>query len=115
MIVIQCIECGGKKEVNPGRGRRRYFDLDSCRLKHYRRSKTEKTSPEYAEKRAVIDRQYEQARRTSRSPTSLRRRAMGILFEQKWSVSDLSTLFGISEQRVRQIIGRDVKERGKSN
>ena len=116
MIIIECIECGEPKEVNPGRGRPRYFDKDACRLKAHRKAKdSQEAALDYLVKRAVIDKQYAEARRTSRSPTALRRRAMSLLNEQGWSIVDIGVLFGISEQRVRKIVGKELKRNGKNN
>jgi len=114
VLRIHCIECDTVKEVEVGRGRPRYFCDDPCRLKAYRKSKlSTEAAEEYARKRAVIDKQYRDARRTSRSPASLRRRAMSILSREAWSIIDIALLFNITEQRVRNILGKEGKPNGK--
>jgi len=114
VIQITCIQCGETKDVEPGRGRTRYFCQDKCRLRAYRAEKgSDRVADEYALKRAAIDKQYIEARRTSVAPSALRRRAMSSLADSSWPVADIASLFKVSEQRVRSILRKEKVVNGK--
>ena len=109
---IECIECGTVKEVAAGPGGYRFFCRSRCRMAAHLKCKADPALiEEYDAKRDVIRRQYREARRTSRSPLGLRRRAISLLRENEWSVGDLAVLFELSDTRVRQLL----KKRGESD
>lgn len=109
---IECIECGTVMELAAGSGRQRFFCKTSCKNTAYYKCKANPDLiEEYDAKREVIRRQYKEARRTSRSPAGLRRRAMAVLRENEWSIGDIAIVFDISETRVHQLL----KKRGDSN
>jgi len=102
---IECIECGKVQEVELTRGRPRFFCPEKCRGKaYYKCQANPDLVKEYEAKRQVIKRQYREAKRTSRSLSGLRRRAMSVLRSHGWSVGDIAILFEVSDTRVRAIL-----------
>ena len=110
MITIICIECGASKEVTPGRGRTRYTCSDKCRLRVYRKEKgSDRFAERYRKARSIIDQQYKEARRTSVTPNALRSKAICALYSVDWAVGNIAKLFGVTEQRIRTIVGKELK------
>lgn len=106
-IRIACIECGTIKEAEVGAGRPRYFCSDRCRYDCHRKIVADASvGKDYDAKRRIIDGQYREARKSTRSLSTLRRRAMGDLIGGGWAVGTVAQLFDVSEQRVREIVKR---------
>ncbi|MHA1949980.1 MAG: hypothetical protein ACW99G_01500 [Candidatus Thorarchaeota archaeon] len=109
MLRIECVGCGKVKEVELGRGRPTFFCNDACRLSTYRRVRNDPDlQKEVQERKEAITRQYKEARESSLSYDGLRVKAARILYdEHKWSYTNIGTLFGITDERVRQILRKE--------
>lgn len=112
MIRIACVGCDKVEEVEISvRGRPKFFHDDACRLATYRRVRNNPVlQKEIQRKKDGITQQYREARQSSMSKPGLRKRAMIVLQEAGWSKANIGKAFGISDERVGQIIG-DRKEK----
>ena len=101
------IDCRKVFEVQLGRGRPRFFHVDGCRLRTYRKVREKPELQKILQgKKDAITRQYREARKSSMSSTGMRKRAMITLSENGWSDENIGKVFGVGDERVRQIIGR---------
>lgn len=102
---LECIHCGEPFEAHQGRGRPRYFDTANCRLEAHRAMQNNPdVKEEYDAKREVIKRLYAEERKSSFSLPGLRKRGMRVLSNTGWSNTNIGRLFGIGDERVRQVL-----------